>query len=164
MWQHNFTIATVVKLLTKCLCSESSLHSLPSRSSWCPRPSKPAYYIVDCWILRVAKGLLSMYICIVHRREKKKLAKNVNAIPPLAAANQLRVEISTFLKKLWINFHQYLTSSAIDVDSLWSAEKKIKWNGVGVFNVEITQSADEMVITKYADKLLRTLWGVINSD
>ena len=112
MWQHNFTIATVVKLLTKCLCSESSLHSLPSRSSWCPRPSKPAYYIVDCWILRVAKGLLSMYICIVHRREKKKLAKNVNAIPPLAAANPLRPEISTFLKKIWINFYQYLMSSA----------------------------------------------------
>ena len=116
MWQHNFTIATVVKLLTKCLCSESSLHSLPSRSSWCPRPSKPAYYIVDCWILRVAKGLLSMYICIVHRREKKKLAKNVNAIPPLAAANPLRPVISTFLKKLWINF-----LSIFDVLSISSA-------------------------------------------
>ena len=38
LWQHNFTITTVVKLLTKGLCSESELHSLPSRSSRCPRP------------------------------------------------------------------------------------------------------------------------------
>ena len=37
LWQHNFTIATGVKLLTKGLCSESGLHSLPSRSSRCPR-------------------------------------------------------------------------------------------------------------------------------
>ena len=36
LWQHNFTIATGVKLLTKGLCSESGLHSLPSRSSRCP--------------------------------------------------------------------------------------------------------------------------------
>ena len=35
--QHNFTIATVVKLLTKGLCSESGLHSLPSRSSRYPQ-------------------------------------------------------------------------------------------------------------------------------
>ena len=37
LWQHNFTIDTVVKFLTKGLCSESGLHSLPSRSSRCPR-------------------------------------------------------------------------------------------------------------------------------
>ena len=37
LWQHNFTIATVVKLLTKGLCLESGLNSLPSRSSWCPQ-------------------------------------------------------------------------------------------------------------------------------
>ena len=38
LWQHNFTIATVVKLLTKGLCLESGLHSPLSRSSRCPRP------------------------------------------------------------------------------------------------------------------------------
>ena len=37
MWQHNFTIATVVKMLTKGLCPESGLHSLPSRTSRYPR-------------------------------------------------------------------------------------------------------------------------------
>ena len=36
LWQHNFTIATVVKFLTKGLCSESGLHSPLSRSFRCP--------------------------------------------------------------------------------------------------------------------------------
>ena len=36
-------IATVVKFLTKGLCSESGLHSLPSRSSRCPRINRPLY-------------------------------------------------------------------------------------------------------------------------
>ena len=40
LWQHNFTIAAVVKFLTKGLCLESGLHSLPSRRSRCPRSSQ----------------------------------------------------------------------------------------------------------------------------
>ena len=35
--QHDFTIAIVVKLLVNGHCSDSSLQSLPSRSSRCPR-------------------------------------------------------------------------------------------------------------------------------
>ena len=35
--QHDFTIVIVHKLLVHGHCSESGLHSLPSRSSWCPR-------------------------------------------------------------------------------------------------------------------------------
>ena len=34
LWQHNFTIATVVKLLTKGLCSESGLPSVDIKSFW----------------------------------------------------------------------------------------------------------------------------------
>ena len=47
LWQHNLTIATVVKLLTKGLCSESGLHSLPFRSSRCPRLRVHSYRFLE---------------------------------------------------------------------------------------------------------------------
>ena len=58
LWQHNFTIATVVKLLTKGLCSESGLHSLPSRSSRYPR-LRPFWLLPRGSDLRVVKWLLN---------------------------------------------------------------------------------------------------------
>ena len=39
--QHDFTIVIVHKLLVHGHCSESGLHSLPSRSSRCPRSMPP---------------------------------------------------------------------------------------------------------------------------
>ena len=65
LWQHNFTIATVVKLLTKGLSSESGLHSLPSRSSRYPCLG-PEYEILNdkIWYIKksLALGNLSKFV------------------------------------------------------------------------------------------------------
>ena len=57
LWQHNFTIATVVKSLTKGLCLESCLHSLLSnavihvifKASWFSNPGGQAVMISNIY-------------------------------------------------------------------------------------------------------------------
>ena len=64
LWQHNFTIATVVKLLTKGLCSESGLHSLPFRSSRCLRLDlhfRVSDETIKNWLKFISSGLSDVW-------------------------------------------------------------------------------------------------------
>ena len=48
--QHSFTIVIIHKLIVHGNCSESSLHSLPFRSSRCPRFNLPLIIYLKCMV------------------------------------------------------------------------------------------------------------------
>ena len=72
LWQHNFTRATIVKLLTKGLCSESGLHGLPSRSSRCPRTSIPWKFRPSTHIFQLVTGSAAHETTFRSSGNKKK--------------------------------------------------------------------------------------------